>query len=267
MSEWAMNIVRQVMTPVAVEELFLSQVKRQIDESEAAGQPMMPLWADRVGFKVGPRGGVTIINSPLTKSKPSSGAAQARKRLKMIRQLRAVHGSPRKAALKLAMALAKQASASSKAWNQSGTLALPAPKPQKPRRTKSGLKPGAIHYSYRRGGRPLIDTRAGYGAISTSASMSWPSVSIKVTAPAYMVGQHSGFTTKGPNFIPLTRKAKTSHTTGIDPRLEGLKRGKDYWMVWKGVTIPPRPFAKLGPKFMHRLARSLFRAMKVANNG
>lgn len=244
-----MKIAMQALSSVAVEELVLSQVKRQVDDSEGDGKPFLPLWADRVGFRVGPRGGMSMVNDPLLKKVRSNPTRLAR----YLKQLKRVTGRTKRIARQIIRALRSVRHGSKVRTRRGGT------------RKKAAPKPGKVFYSYRRGGKPLKDTGQGYGAIHTRSHGSWPSVAVVVRAPLYMIYQHQGFTTKGPNFVPLSLLAKRTHQAGADPRAEGLKRGIDYWIFRRGVTVPPRPFAKLGPKYLRRFARSLYLSMKAAS--
>jgi hypothetical protein len=99
--------------------------------------------------------------------------------------------------------------------------------------------------SYRKGGKPLRDI----GFLMTSFFTKYAFVFeaegaaiIVVASNAIYAGwQHSGFKTKGPNFIPLTRKARRHHVLHHNPTAEGLEQGVDYIMAWKGVDVPARP--------------------------
>lgn len=96
---------------------------------------------------------------------------------------------------------------------------------------------------YRRGGKPLRDTGALEASITYAVRPTDEGgVAVVVGTPlAYGRYQQDGFTTKGPNFIPLTRKA-LKKPRGAAPK--GLIRGVDYVMAGK-VTVPPRPFVRL----------------------
>lgn len=56
----------------------------------------------------------------------------------------------------------------------------------------------------------------------------------------YALWHQKGFKTKGPNFIPLTLKARRMHKLGANPKDEGLEEGVDYVMKWRGVKVPQR---------------------------
>lgn len=97
--------------------------------------------------------------------------------------------------------------------------------------------------SYRKSGEPLRDNgqlAASFFGKSKEINGS-KGTSIIASSAFYAVYQHAGLKTKGPNFIPLTLKARRMHTLGADPRKEGLEDGVDYIMAWKGVKVPARP--------------------------
>lgn len=97
--------------------------------------------------------------------------------------------------------------------------------------------------SYRNGGQPLRDTGNLQRSIGAKSSLDGPtSMSFTISGALYGIFHELGFSTTGPNFIPLTKKGKRSHATGANPRTEGLLPGRDYIMARKGVTVPKRPF-------------------------
>ncbi len=97
--------------------------------------------------------------------------------------------------------------------------------------------------SYRNGGQPLRDTGNLQRSITARARLAGPTrVEVTLAGALYGIFHELGFTTAGPNFIPLTRKGKREHATGANPNAEGLTRGKDFIMARDGVTVPKRPF-------------------------
>jgi phage gpG-like protein len=97
--------------------------------------------------------------------------------------------------------------------------------------------------SYRSGGQPLRDTGNLLRSLGARVRRIGPNrMEVILTGPQYGIFHELGFTTSGPNYIPLTRKGARQHSTGNDPRKEGLVPGKDYMMAWGGVTVPARPF-------------------------
>ena len=105
------------------------------------------------------------------------------------------------------------------------------------------IKAATNPLSYRFGGSPLQDT----GLLAASwfnkdLEVTDTSVKSRVTSSQFYAVYHQhGFRTKGPNFIPLTLKARRGHQPGANPKTEGLAEGRDYVTAWKGVTVPARP--------------------------
>lgn len=99
--------------------------------------------------------------------------------------------------------------------------------------------------SYRRGGEPLRDTGAGRAGLFWRVVRVRDGVQVEVgTAQSYMEYQQTGFTTKGPNYIPLTIQAKKK-PKGADPAEYDLIPGYDYVIARRGVKVPPRPFVRM----------------------
>jgi phage gpG-like protein len=96
--------------------------------------------------------------------------------------------------------------------------------------------------SYRTGGKPLRDTGQMMREVNAKGQTGGNGVSIIMYGPLHAIFHELGFETQGPNFIPLTKKGKRTHATGRNPTEEGLVRGKDFTMAWRGVTVPKRPF-------------------------
>lgn len=96
--------------------------------------------------------------------------------------------------------------------------------------------------SYRNGGQPLRDTGNLQRSLTATSATSGTGITVTLAGALYGIFQEMGFTTTGPNFIPLTKRGKRTHATGANPRAEGLLPGRDYIMARKGVTVPKRPF-------------------------
>ena len=108
--------------------------------------------------------------------------------------------------------------------------------------------------SYRSGGQPLLDTRQNiYNRLNASQEVEGRGVTVTVRSSLVGVFHHFGFKTKGPNFIPLSLRARRLHLKGNDPANEGLVRGVDYIMAWRGVTVPPRPIFRVAPEDMDEI--------------
>ena len=112
--------------------------------------------------------------------------------------------------------------------------------------------------SYRAGGQPLRDTGNLQRSIGARAAKVGPTkLQVTLSGALYGIFHELGFSTTGPNFIPLTRKGKRSHATGANPQTEGLQRGRDYTMAWDGVTVPKRPFLVPTAKEWEQIARTI----------
>ncbi len=122
--------------------------------------------------------------------------------------------------------------------------------------------------SYRAGGHPLRDTSEMYGALN-AVGMRVGRNKLRVTlrGPMYALYQDRGFSTSGPNYIPLSFKGKRKHGTGNNPNNEGLIRGKDYMMAWNGVTVPARPFLLPTRTEMRAVGKSIYMSLKSILKG
>lgn len=116
--------------------------------------------------------------------------------------------------------------------------------------------------SYRAGGQPLRNTGNLLRSMSASAMYRGGKIRIRMRGLRYGLYQDRGFKTSGPNYIPLTRKGVRDHGTGNNPNKEGLARGKDYTMAWRGVTVPARPFILPTKDDVLDMGRSVFLALK-----
>lgn len=120
---------------------------------------------------------------------------------------------------------------------------------------------------YRNGGQPLRDTGKLYGSLNARARASGTSINITMKGRKYGLYQDRGFTTKGPNYIPLTKRGKRGHGTGRNPSAEGLSRGKDYFMARKGVTVPARPFILPTRADLRTLGVTIYLGLKAVLKG
>jgi hypothetical protein len=121
--------------------------------------------------------------------------------------------------------------------------------------------------SYRQGGQPLIDTGKLIGSLGASGLKSGNGIQITMQGRKYGLYQDRGFRTKGPNFIPLTKKGKRGHATGRNPNEEGLAKGKDFLMAWRGVTVPSRPFIMPTRDDLRRLGTDIYLGLKSILKG
>jgi len=120
---------------------------------------------------------------------------------------------------------------------------------------------------YRAGGQPLRDTGKLAGSLSATGSQVGGKIVLTMRGRRYGLYQDRGFKTKGPNYIPLTLKGKRGHGTGQNPNREGLTRGKDFTMAWKGVTVPARPFILPTREDLKTLGVSIYLGLKSILKG
>lgn len=121
--------------------------------------------------------------------------------------------------------------------------------------------------SYRAGGQPLRDTGNLYRSLSATGSANGGNLRLTMSGMRYGLYQDRGFRTKGPNYIPLTRKGVRQHGTGNNPRAEGLVGGRDYLMAWKGVTVPSRPFIMPTRADLRSFGKSIYLGLKSVLKG
>lgn len=92
---------------------------------------------------------------------------------------------------------------------------------------------------FRKGGKALSDTGALKASFSHVTNNTPKGGIVQIGSPLDRAGFHqSGFTTSGPNYVPLTSRARK----GWNPK---LIRGHDFIMFAKGVTVPARPMVRL----------------------
>lgn len=135
--------------------------------------------------------------------------------------------------------------------------------PHKPLKTVSSL----FQTSYRAGGQPLRNTGKLQRSLSATGTSSGNNLRLTLRGMRYGLYQDRGFKTKGPNYIPLTRKGARQHGTGNNPNAEGLKRGKDFLMAWKGVTVPSRPFILPTREDLRSFGKSVYLGLKAVLKG
>ncbi len=103
--------------------------------------------------------------------------------------------------------------------------------------------------SFRRGGKPLLDTRQHvYNTLNGTRTRTSQAIIYHLRGSLAALFHHKGFTTKGPNYIPLTLRGRREHRKGADPRDEGLVQSVDYIMAWRGVSVPARPIYRHAPE-------------------
>jgi len=93
---------------------------------------------------------------------------------------------------------------------------------------------------------PLLKrTKALYRSIRARVRRAGSGWEIVVSGEDYGIYQDKGFSTAGPNFVPLTPKGAKG----------GGKSGKDFFIAKNGVTVPSRSFIQPTPAAVNRFAR------------
>ena len=137
---------------------------------------------------------------------------------------------------------------------------------------KNGKKRKRTEYKieiagYRNGGHALRNTGDMYRRLNAKGARSGNGAAIVLRGPKYALFQDRGFTTSGPNYIPLSRKGTRKHATGANPATEGLMRGRDYFIAKRGVTVPSRPFLLPTSIELHTISTSIFLTLKSILKG
>jgi phage gpG-like protein len=99
-------------------------------------------------------------------------------------------------------------------------------------------------------------------SLNAKGSSSGSGMTITLRGVKYALFQDRGFTTSKPNYIPISPKGARGHGTGMNPRKEGLRKGKDYMMAWGGVTVPARPFLLPTKREIQDIGRSIAMSLK-----
>lgn len=134
----------------------------------------------------------------------------------------------------------------------------------KPRRQKVYL---VQQTSFRAGGQPLRDTGKLAGSLGARAESNGANIKLTMQGRKYGLYQDRGFKTRGPNYIPLTMQGRRGHGTGNNPNKEGLEKGRDYMMAWRGVTVPARPFILPTRQDLRVFGKSIYLGLKAALKG
>lgn len=117
--------------------------------------------------------------------------------------------------------------------------------------------------SFRSGGSPLLDTATHIlNALSGARDRTSNGVNFQLVGPLLAFYHQHGFETSGPNFIPLTIKARRVHVAGVNPDDEDLVEGVDYVIAWAGVTVPQRKIFNLPPEDVAEFAESVNDALR-----
>lgn len=138
---------------------------------------------------------------------------------------------------------------------------LPLKKMERRKKRKRGGD--RVEPSFRDGEKPLIATGAGVRSLKARAvRMTGGGLDIQLFGNDYLGYQDSGFSTLGPNYIPLSLKGRRGHATGANPGMEGLLRGWDYVIAPNGVEVPARPFLAPDDDDLQELAATVYTALK-----
>lgn len=124
-----------------------------------------------------------------------------------------------------------------------------------------------VQGSYRNGGQPLKDTGRLERSIRCKVVNTPEGMRAIVLGEPYGEPHERGFATKGPNFIPLTQKAKRAYAAGVAFVPGKLKQGKDYIMAWNGVKVPARPYMQPTREDMRTIGKSIYHGLKAALGG
>lgn len=142
-----------------------------------------------------------------------------------------------------------------------------------------GLWADGIPGHYRAGGSPLLDTGKLVNGLHASQDEKDGRFVVHLfTNELYGVYHQSGFTTKGPNFIPLTIDARDRYpefasitARGKDFVVEAEKRGffrsgpkQNYIMAWQGVDVPQRKIANMPPENVAEIRDTILEAIRKA---
>lgn len=112
-------------------------------------------------------------------------------------------------------------------------------KARKKLREAKKLESEGVPDIFRRGGEPLKDTGELQASFAQVVEPTPRGGRVRIGSPLERAGFHqTGFTTSGPNYIPLTQRARA----GWNPK---LIPGHDFVMMGKGVTVPARPMVRL----------------------
>lgn len=136
-------------------------------------------------------------------------------------------------------------------------------------RTKALPNGGVLYYtrtaSYRNGGQPLRNTGDLYRNLQAEGAKVGDSIRVTLKGPQYGLYQDRGFTTSGPNYLPLSLKGVRQHATG--GRERDLKFGRDFTVRKKGVTVPARPFLLPTRAEMTEVGKSIYLSLKSTLKG
>jgi hypothetical protein len=121
--------------------------------------------------------------------------------------------------------------------------------------------------SYRNGEQPLRNTSKMYNSLNAAGARTSSGIAVTLRGLKYALYQDKGFKTSEPNYIPLSKKGARNHATGANPMTEGLKRGRDFFIARRGVTVPSRPFLLPTRAEMKDIGASIFMSLQSILKG
>lgn len=117
---------------------------------------------------------------------------------------------------------------------------------------------------YRAGGTPLIDTGRLRNGLQGHSEPIRGGVRLRLASDVPYAKKHQeGFVNKGPNFIPLTKKASRYKFEGMGFKMmrvsainAGLKEGKknDFIILKRDAVVPARPIFNMAPENTRELS-------------
>jgi phage gpG-like protein len=94
---------------------------------------------------------------------------------------------------------------------------------------------------YRNGGQPLRDTGRLANSVNARSERQTNGIRLVLRGLKYGLFQDMGFSTSGPNYIPLTKRG-SRYNSSKSARDAGMRPGQDFTGSKRGVTVPGRPF-------------------------
>lgn len=121
---------------------------------------------------------------------------------------------------------------------------------------------------YRAGGTPLYDTGNLFNSLNGVTRPISEGAELVLQGSMIALLQSKGFSTKGPNWIPFSRRAMKQRATMQKSGKARASRSfvtsnPDGLVVARGVTVPARPLFKWPSSARRQVARAIARAMKA----
>jgi phage gpG-like protein len=122
-----------------------------------------------------------------------------------------------------------------------------------------------VQAGYRNNGQPLRDTGNLMRSIRARIVATGGGMQISVRGAGYGKPHEKGFATKGPVWIPLTKKGKRNIAQG-SAYLKS-KHGRDYIVAKTGTVTPARPYLLPTPNDMKDFGRSMAAGLAIVLKG